>query len=189
MTEQAPQLPLARVPVERIDTLMHSLTISCLRFPGTTTTTAIAVLPGVGNLPGFTVAEAHAFCVDPSDFDARRGVEQATRNVKDKARAMLWTLENYTLWTERMEHAMDAGVRYSVALGRPLHQQKVIEEKAENDRRLTELTTYIFEEGDKPDSAFARLPESERTLLLAQHQLMLKLSHILAQRIAAFPDE
>jgi hypothetical protein len=186
MTEQSPQAPLTRVPVERIDDLMRSLQISCLRYPGTTTTVAIAVLPGLGGLPGFTVAEGHAYNADPAEFDARIGVTKATANAKDKARAMLWTLENYMLWTQRMEHAMDAGHRFSVAPPRPLHQQKVLDEKDDLDQRLAELTTYIVDEGELPGSVFSRLPAAEQELLRTQQQIMFKLSHVLAQRIAAF---
>jgi hypothetical protein len=185
MTEQTANISPARVPVERIDDLMGSLKVTCLRFPGTTTTAAIAVLPGVGNLPGFTVAEGLAFCHDPMDFDARRGVKIATDNAMKEARAALWKMEAYCAWRQIQDQALDAGLCYSVSAMLPPHQQCVVDEKADLDERRIALESLIGTSG-VPGSPFDALPVNERVRLKAQCRIMGEYSDILAQRIADF---
>lgn len=65
------------------------------------------------------------------------------------------------------------------------HQQRVVDEKAQNDDRLAKLAAFI-DTFDKGFSMFASLPEPERMRLYAQHRVMKELSAILGERIAAF---
>jgi hypothetical protein len=97
-----PALADNRVPAERIDALVASLTVQCQRFPGTTSTTAIAALPN-----GFVVAQGFEGCIDPKMFDAALGVKYATEDVLAKARAKLWEMEGYHLMRMREMAAHD----------------------------------------------------------------------------------
>lgn len=60
------------------------------------------------------------------------------------------------------------------------HQQRVVEEKQQNDERLTKL--IAFNEGP----VFARMDQADRQLMLRQQAVMTELSEILGQRIARF---
>lgn len=91
-----PPLEENRVPAERIEAMLETLTVQCQRFPGTTTTIALAALPG-----GFVVGEGMSACVDPALFDAQKGVEYATQDAMAKARDKLWELEGYFLMRMR----------------------------------------------------------------------------------------
>jgi hypothetical protein len=66
------------------------------------------------------------------------------------------------------------------------HQQRVVDEKAELDDKVSKLGAFI-DTFDKPFSKFAMPPEPERQRLYAQHRVMAQYSQILAERIAAFP--
>jgi hypothetical protein len=59
-------------------------------------------------------------------------------------------------------------------------QQRVVEEKALNDERIVCLTAFI--ESD----AFASVLPGEQARLECQRGIMLELSQVLAERIAAF---
>lgn len=63
----------------------------------------------------------------------------------------------------------------------PPHQQRVLDEKAELDDRLSKLTTFI-----ESSPIFAQLPIDEQERLRAQAAVMTDYSRILASRIAAF---
>lgn len=90
--ESLPQLADNYVPAERIEAMLETLTVQCQRFPGTTTTIALAALPG-----GFVVGQGMSACVDPAMFDAQKGVQYATADALSKAREKLWELEGYYL--------------------------------------------------------------------------------------------
>jgi hypothetical protein len=61
------------------------------------------------------------------------------------------------------------------------HQQRVVDEKAQNDDRLTKLSEFI-----KTSPIFQGLPMDEQNRLLKQSRLMAELSAVLGERIAAF---
>ena len=60
------------------------------------------------------------------------------------------------------------------------HQQRVVEEKQQNDERLAKLTAFL----DGP--VFVRLDGAERARLTRQRRIMEELSEVLGERIAAF---
>ena len=60
------------------------------------------------------------------------------------------------------------------------HQQRVIDEKNELDRKLTALRIFII--GDR----YHTLPADEKDRLFRQSQIMSEYSDILSERIAAF---
>ena len=60
------------------------------------------------------------------------------------------------------------------------HQQRVVDEKAELDEKLTKLDAF----GRTP--LFASLPADEQGRLSHQHSLMEQYSAVLGERIAAF---
>lgn len=63
------------------------------------------------------------------------------------------------------------------------HQQRVVDEKAENEERTAKLHAFIL---DNP--IFPTLPAEEQDRLQIQANLMGKLSDVLGQRIAAFGE-
>jgi hypothetical protein len=100
--EAIPALAADHVPAERIDAIMATLRVQCMRFPGTTTTAAVAALPN-----SFVVAEGKSQCVDPAKFDGALGVKYATEDVLKKAREKLWEMEGYFLMRMREMAAQD----------------------------------------------------------------------------------
>ena len=62
------------------------------------------------------------------------------------------------------------------------HQQRVVDEKAELDARLTKLSAFI----GSPEFKNIVTDELERSRLVRQHDIMQEYSSILAWRIAAF---
>lgn len=62
------------------------------------------------------------------------------------------------------------------------HEQRVVDEKADLDGRLSRLRTFCQEVGGSFDS----LSTVEKQLLTEQEGLMAKLSDVLARRIALF---
>lgn len=62
------------------------------------------------------------------------------------------------------------------------HQQKVVDEKSELDRKLTALRIFII--GDR----YHTLPVDEKDRLFRQSQIMSDYSDILGERITAFPS-
>jgi|HubBroStandDraft_5_1064220.scaffolds.fasta_scaffold55141_2 hypothetical protein len=62
------------------------------------------------------------------------------------------------------------------------YQQRVIDEKAELDEKLTKLTTFLA------GSLVATLPAGEQDRLDRQANIMQQYSMILGERIAAFPS-
>lgn len=81
-----------RVTREQIDALTQSMVVLTHRFPGTTCTVAVAMLPNA-----FAVGFGKSACVDPANFDAEIGVRVAMKNAQDDARNRLWELEGYAL--------------------------------------------------------------------------------------------
>lgn len=66
------------------------------------------------------------------------------------------------------------------------HQQRVVEEKAQNDERLSKLNDFIE---NNPVFLSKVLIDAERLRLIRQRDLMTQLSQVLGERIAAFdPD-
>lgn len=63
------------------------------------------------------------------------------------------------------------------------HQQRVVDEKAELDERLSKLTAFIADTA----GVFGTLPEDEQDRLIRQRTHMLDYTYVLGQRIAAFP--
>ena len=63
----------------------------------------------------------------------------------------------------------------------PPHQQRVLDEKQENDIRLSKLDEFI-----ERNALFPGLPVSERARLKRQLELMRELSGVLGERIANF---
>jgi len=61
------------------------------------------------------------------------------------------------------------------------HQERVVAERAENEARLDRLTEFLASD------TFSTLPEAEQDRLVKQSGIMIQLSGILAERIAAFP--
>ena len=61
------------------------------------------------------------------------------------------------------------------------HQQRVIDEKAELDKKLAKLSEFVT------TPLFASLPADEQGRLNRQHSVMEEYSRILGERIAAFP--
>lgn len=62
------------------------------------------------------------------------------------------------------------------------HELRVVEEKAELDKKLAALDSFI-----RVDGRFAALPEAECDRLRRQYDLMAAYSAVLGARIAAFP--
>jgi hypothetical protein len=100
--EALPALAPDRVPAERIDAMVASLSVQCQRFPGTTSTIAVATLPN-----GYVVAQGFSACIDPTKFDAALGVQYASEDALVKARAALWEAEGYHLMRMREMAAQD----------------------------------------------------------------------------------
>jgi hypothetical protein len=61
------------------------------------------------------------------------------------------------------------------------HQQRVLDEKAELDVKISKLAAFIGN-----SITFGGLPEAERMRLYAQHRVMVEYSSILRERIAEF---
>jgi membrane protein involved in colicin uptake len=81
-----------RVTREQIDTLTQSMMTMTHRFPGTTCTVAVAILPN-----GFVAGIGKSAAVDPANFDAEIGMRVAIDNAHKDARDRLWELEGYAL--------------------------------------------------------------------------------------------
>lgn len=60
------------------------------------------------------------------------------------------------------------------------HQERVVEEKKELDKRRENLTAFTF------TKTFESLPYSEKERLMRQHSIMEQYSDVLGERIAAF---
>jgi len=61
------------------------------------------------------------------------------------------------------------------------HQQRVVDEKTELDKKLTALSEFI-----NSSSIFGTLPQEEKARLVCQEEVMKDYSSILGERIAAF---
>lgn len=121
---------------------------------------------------GFTVTGESA-CASPENFDAEIGRKVARANAAQK----IWQLEGYLLKQRLHEAANPAAGPISAYAP---HQQRVIDEKAQNDERLLKLNGFFG------TAIFTGLDEEERERLAAQARVMAQLSTILGDRIAAF---
>jgi hypothetical protein len=151
---------------------------------------------------GFTVTGESA-CASPENFDAEIGRQIARENAVQK----VWPLMGYALKQELHRRAVfDAQPKVGAqvetktyvdgtkatgpaplpdlspagALALQPHQQRVVDEKAENDERLTKLIAFT------KTPIFAGLDSDERNRLDQQAATMAMLSDILGDRIAAF---
>lgn len=61
------------------------------------------------------------------------------------------------------------------------HQRRVVDEKAELDKKIEALRVFIVE-----NPFFGNLDSEEQARLKAQHEVMMQYSSILGDRIAAF---
>lgn len=61
------------------------------------------------------------------------------------------------------------------------HQQRVVDEKADNDERMAKLGAFM-----DSNPLFGKLDEAEQKRMARQHSLMFQLSIVLGERIAAF---
>lgn len=77
------------------------------------------------------------------------------------------------------DHAEDIGAHPKLEA----HQQRVVDEKAENDERLSKLNYFI---NHNPTFHSKALIDAERIRLRRQAVVMTELSNILGERIAAF---
>jgi len=64
------------------------------------------------------------------------------------------------------------------------HQQRVVDEKAELDEKLTKLRAFMPD--DESNKIFMGLPQDEKVRLIRQEAVMSEYSEILGERIAAF---
>lgn len=87
-----------RVSFDDVNALTRSLEVQTHRFPGTTTTVAIASLPD-----GFVVGIGQSHCISLENFDAARGREVAAKNALKVAHDNLWEFEGYQLRAQLMQ--------------------------------------------------------------------------------------
>lgn len=98
-TAPAPSAPTTQVPSvaprvmpEQIDALVDKLTYLTSHYPGTTITTAVAVLPD-----GFVAGMGMSATVSKPNFNAEIGKQIAIKDARENARTKLWELEGYLL--------------------------------------------------------------------------------------------
>ncbi len=80
-----------KVSPELINTLVKSLKFEFTRMC-VTNTVCIATLPN-----GFTVGKGFSACVDPENYDKKKGEEYAKKHAIENAKKRLWELEGYLL--------------------------------------------------------------------------------------------
>lgn len=137
-------------------------------FPGSQLTVCCLTLRN-----GFTVTGESA-CASPANFDAEIGERVALANATNK----IWALEGYLL-KERL-FQMQQPAQTPEADTMPPHQRRVINERAEVEDRLDKLTAFLT------TPTFEALPVEEQDRLVRQSGVMVQLSDVLAERIAAF---
>ena len=122
---------------------------------------------------GFTVTGESA-CASPENFDADVGKKVARANAVNK----IWSLLGYEL-KERLFQAQQPA-QTPVDDTMPPHQRRVINERAELEERLDKLTAFLA------TPTFESLADAEQERLVRQSGVMVQLSDVLAERIAAF---
>lgn len=120
---------------------------------------------------GFTVTGESA-CASPANFDAEIGHRIARASAIEK----IWPLLGFRLRDQLAAEANGAGRDSQL----PPHQQRVIDEHAELDGRITRLGAFI--ESDKCKS----LGESEQFDLITQYSHMCSYRKVLKNRIERF---
>ena len=167
---QAKSLNVApRVTKEHIDALMARVVYLFNQPEGTTSTLAHAFLDGT-----FLLATGHSACVSPDNFNAELGRSMAQAQAEEKARGELWKLEGYALRAKLADAVVASGGKYLP------HQQRVIDEKAELDKRRSKLAAFMRGPG------FFAIPNEDQILLDRQAGAMRLLSGILGERIERF---
>ena len=91
LQSEKPLSPIRITPLQ-VDSMMASLQVQAYRFPGTTTTVAIAILPG-----NFVVAVGKSAALSMDNFNVDIGERLAKSDALDKARRRIWELEGYAL--------------------------------------------------------------------------------------------
>lgn len=125
---------------------------------------------------GFTVTGESA-CASPENFDADVGRKIARANAMNK----IWPLMGYEL-KQRLHDIKNAKPpAQDDGSGLLPHQQRVVVERAELEDRLDKLSDFLA------TPIFDSLPEAEQERLVRQSGVMVQLSDVLAERIAAFP--
>lgn len=128
---------------------------------------------------GFAVVGKPSVAVSPENDDADIGEQVAFENSRNE----LWPLMGYALKQQLHQAAFEppepgaAHAGYSTM--RP-HQQRVVDERAELDDKLSKLAGFFGTD------LFATLPSAEQQRLRTQAVAMRTYSSILAERIAAF---
>jgi len=87
--------------------------------------------------------------------------------------------DGYTSWSPKATFE-EAYIPLGHIENFPLHQQRVIAEKAELDTRLSKLDAFLATD------VYSSLPTEERQRLYHQSSIMQEYSKILADRISAF---
>ena len=122
---------------------------------------------------GFTVTGESA-CASPENFDADIGRKIARENAVNR----MWPLMGYAL--KQRLHDNKCIEPAPTASGLPPHQQRVIDEKAELDDKLTKLDAFTVTD------RFLGLPLQEQSRMVNQSVHMRNYSEVLGARIAAF---
>ena len=139
------------------------------RFPGTTVTVCCLTLRN-----GFTVIGESA-CASPENFDEELGRKIAYDNARNK----IWQLEGYLL-RQRLHEATPKSCGHIEEVSEyPPHVQRMMNEKAQLDERMTKLSAFMSAPG------FGQLSKPERHRLESQYSCMGEYSRILGDRITA----
>lgn len=110
---QALGLTAPRVTPDRIQRLMHTISLKGHHHEGTTTTVATAFLPN-----GFSLATEISACASPENFNRELGLNIAMDKATASAKEHLWELEGYHLkeLLEKQRELMDWADRHNLSL-------------------------------------------------------------------------
>ena len=92
-------------------------------------------------------------------------------------------LRNHFLWKKELNNPSSLERSTSMTTEKSSFQQRVIEEKDQNDKRLEALGVFITS-----NPIFQTLDQEEQKRLKRQHELMTELSSVLGERIQNFKD-
>lgn len=98
-----------KVEASQVEALMQKVLFDVHVCEGTTTTLVTAYIPmelTSGVTVNFTLATESMACVDPRNFNAKKGRKYGIQKVQNSARNKLWELEGYFL-AKTMEHKAD----------------------------------------------------------------------------------
>lgn len=168
---QAKGLTAPRVTPSTIDALMAR--VSHVYFVHETSTFCHAFLDGT-----YFLASGHSACVSKENFDTALGQKIAYNNMLEPMRNKLWELEGYALRKSLHQSAQVAQAPAEPAL--PPHQQRVLDEKAELDIKLSNLLAFFGSE------IYKSIPGQDQHLLQQQAVSMEHYSEILGMRIEGF---